>query len=457
MSADPRTLALAPPAPLWSRFLVFLGPMVLTNVLQALSGTFNSVYLGQMLGPAAMAAAVSFFPILMFFFAFVIGLGAGASILVGQAWGGQQLEKVREIAGTVLLGGVVLGGLVAVAGFSSVGPVLRWLGTPADVLPQAIPYARVLLLAMPLLFVSMLASALLRGTGDTVTPLGMLLITCAVSAAATPAFIQGWLGLPRLGVASAACATLLATALALAWLAWQLARRAHVLAPGALWPHWRWRLPVLRTVARLGVPTGLFFVTGSLADIGLLSLVNAHGSQATAAWGAVHQVTAYVQFPAMSIAIAASVFTAQAIGAGALEQVRQVTRVGLALNLVLTGSLAVLFAVLAPRAVAAFTSDVEVIQLGAGLLQISVWGSLLLGLASVFSGVMRAAGTVRAPMFISLGCLVFLLFPVGWALDRAWGMRGIWFAYLVTYGCALVLQSSYFYAVWRRKPIVKLV
>ena len=205
----------AAPAPLTRRFIAFLGPLVLTNVLQALSGTFNSVFLGQMLGPHALAAAIAFFPVFMTLFAFVIGLGTGASILVGQAWGARQTEKVRDIAGTVLLGGAALGTAIAVAGWWVAGPLLRGLGTPAEVLPDAIAYAHVMLLAMPVLFLSMLAAALLRGMGDTVTPLGVLIVTCAVSAVLTPLIISGRLGLPPQGTASAAWGTLVATTVAL--------------------------------------------------------------------------------------------------------------------------------------------------------------------------------------------------------------------------------------------------
>ncbi|MBP6404828.1 MAG: MATE family efflux transporter [Ramlibacter sp.] len=443
--------------PLPRRFILFLGPLVLTNVLQALSGTFNSVFLGQMLGPQALAAAIAFFPVFMTLFAFVIGLGTGASILVGQAWGAQQTGKVRDIAGTVLLGGALLGVVIALAGWWTVPPLLRWLGTPAEVLPEAIAYAHVMLLAMPVLFLSMLAAALLRGMGDTVTPLGVLIVTCAVSAVLTPLIISGRLGLPPQGTASAAWGTLVATAVALLWLGWRLSRRQHLLAPQALRTRLRWRGDLLRPVARLGVPTGLFFITGSLADVGLMSLVNPHGASSVAAWGAAQHVTSYVQFPAMSIAIASSVFAAQAIGAGHAGQAHEVTRVGLKLNLLLTGGLAVVVAALAPLAMRIFTSDQAVVSLGAQLLHISVWGALLLGVGSVFSGVMRAAGTVRAPMLISLGCLACLQFPVGWAIDRAVGLPGLWFTYLVTYGCGAALQAAYYFGVWRKKPVRKLV
>ncbi len=443
--------------PLSRRFIVFLGPLVLTNVLQALSGTFNSVFLGQMLGPQALAAAIAFFPVFMTLFAFVIGLGTGASILVGQAWGAKQTDKVRDIAGTVLLGGAALGAVIALAGWWGVGPLLRGLGTPTEVLPDAIAYAHVMLLAMPVLFLSMLSAALLRGMGDTVTPLGVLVVTCAVSAVLTPLLISGRLGLPPQGTASAAWGTLAATALALAWLGWRLTRRAHLLAPAALRGRLRWRADLLRPVARLGVPTGRFFITGSLADVGLMSLVNQHGASAVAAWGAAAQVTSYVQFPAMSIAIASSVFAAQAIGAGHGEQAHQVTRVGLKLNLALTGGLALVVVMLAPLAMRVFTRDPAVVALGEQLLHISVWGALLLGVGSVFSSVMRAAGTVRTPMLISLGCLALLQFPVGWAINRAVGLPWLWLTYLVTYGCGAMLQALYYVGVWRRKPVQRMV
>ena len=95
--------------PLWKTFLLFLAPMLLSNILQSLSGTLNNVYLGQMIGVGALAAVSSFFPVMFFFIAFTIGLGAGASVLIGQAWGAREPEKARAVAGTTLTVGVLFG------------------------------------------------------------------------------------------------------------------------------------------------------------------------------------------------------------------------------------------------------------------------------------------------------------------------------------------------------------
>ncbi|MEO5671550.1 MAG: MATE family efflux transporter [Ramlibacter sp.] len=443
--------------PLWRRFLVFLAPLVLTNVLQAFGGTMVTIYLGQLLGTRSLAAAVSFFPLFMCCISFVIGLGAGASVLVGQAWGARDTDKVRRVAGTIVLGTLALACVVAGIGVLAIGHVLQAMGTPAEVVADATAYARVLLLAMPFLFLHLISAAILRGLGDSITPLKALVVASSIWVLLTPAFILGWLGLPRLGTESAAWSSMAGNAAAVGWIAWSLHRKGHLLAPRALWPHLRLDMPLLKMVVRLGIPTGLFFVTSSFADVLLLSLVNGHGAEATAAWGAVTQVIAYVQFPAMSIAIAASVFAAQAIGAGQLHEVDHVTRVGLWMNVLLTGGLAAVVALGAPMAVALFTKDAAVIELATGALRIVAWGGVAFGLASVFTSVMRAAGTVRTPTIISLGCIGLLMFPLAWAFQQAAGVKGVWAAYPVTYVCALVLQGLYFFGVWKKKPIRRMV
>jgi Na+-driven multidrug efflux pump len=130
----------APPAapPLWRSFLVFLGPMILANLLQSLSGTLNNVFVGQMLGTRALAAVAGLFPILFFFISLVIGIGAGASVLIGQAWGAREPHKVKAIAGTALALGLGIGAAVALFGGAFTQSLLHALGTPPDVVPIAL-------------------------------------------------------------------------------------------------------------------------------------------------------------------------------------------------------------------------------------------------------------------------------------------------------------------------------
>ncbi len=439
-------------------FMVFLGPMLLSNILQSLSGTLNNVYVGQMLGVKALAAVSSFFPILFFFIAFTIGLGAGSSVLIGQAWGAGDTAKVKAIAGTTLSVGLVFGLLVAVFGGMFTGSLLSALGTPADILADATLYARVMMLACPGLFVYLLATAMLRGVGDTVSPLYTLLISTALGLLITPALIRGWGGLPQLGTASGAVASLVSMLTATTWLAFRLRRIQSPLAPDAQFvQQLRIKLQILKSVLKIGVPTGVQMIVISLAEVALLSMVNSYGSGATAAYGAVNQVVAYVQFPAISIAITASILGAQAIGAGRSAQLGAIARTGLLINLALTGVLVVLGYVFSRHLMSFFITSEPVIDMAQTLLRIMLWSSVIFGMASVLSGVMRASGSVLVPTAISIVCIALVEVPVAWFMSQRIGINGIWVAYPVTFIAMLGLQTAYYQLVWKKKPIKRLV
>jgi putative MATE family efflux protein len=432
--------------------------MILANILQSLSGTLNSVFVGQMLGTRALAAVAGVFPIVFFFIALMIGIGAGASVLIGQAWGAHEPHKVKAIAGTALSLGLLLGLAVALFGGTFTRAMLGALGTPADVLPMALGYARMMMLAMPGLLVFILFTQLLRGVGDTVTPLYALLLSTAISCVLTPAFIRGWWGLPQLGVTSAAAAAIISFVCALAFLAWFLRRRDHALAPDLeLLKALRIQPRLLRLVVRIGLPTGVQMIVVSLAEIVLLGMVNGFGSDATAAYGAVNQVVNYVQFPALSIAITASILGAQSIGGGRAHLLGAITRTGLKLNVAITGSLVLAGYLFSRHLVGAFVTSAPVLEIAQTLLHIMLWSSVVFGFSSVLSGVMRSSGAVLVPTAISVLCIMLIEVPSAWLLSRHFGLNGVWMAYPITFASMLALQASYYRLVWRGKKIERLV
>jgi Na+-driven multidrug efflux pump len=195
----------------------------------------------------------------------------------------------------------------------------------------------------------------------------------------------------------------------------------------------------------------------SLAEIVLLGLVNGFGSDATAAYGAVNQVVNYVQFPAMSIAITASILGAQAIGAGRPGRLGAITKTGLALNVVLTGGLIVVAYLFSRHLVSLFLTSQPVIEIAQTLLHIMLWSTVVFGFSSVLGGVMRSSGSVLVPTAISIFCIAVIELPAAWFLSRHYGLNGVWMAYPVTFVAMLGLQAWYYLAVWRKKKIERLV
>ena len=444
--------------PVWKTFLLFLGPMMLANILQSLSGTINNIFLGQMIGVQALAAASAFFPLLLFLISFVMGLGSGASVLIGQAYGAKNHDRVLAVAGTTLSVGLIGGLLVAVFGGSFAPALLRALTTPPDIIEDATAYARIMLFAMPGFFLFMLFTAIMRGVSDMVTPLKALVVSTLVSIVLTPALIRGWGGLPQMGVSSAACAFVASFTVTLLWLGLYMRHKGHALAPNAeLLRHLRIEPKILLAVLRIGVPTALQMVIMSLAEVALLSMVNGFGSGATAAYGAGNQVLGYVQFPAMSIAIAASILGAQAIGAGHSERLGAITRAGILINFAVTGTLLLLCYLFSRSIVGLFTSNVEVIEITQRMLHIVLWSILIFGCSAVVSGVMRSSGTVLMPTVLSISAIALVEVPVAWFLSHRIGLDGVWIAYPVTFLAMLLFQATYYRLVWRGKKIQRLI
>ena len=446
--------------PLWQRFAFFLLPLMASNILQALSGTVNSIYVGQMIGVEALAATATFFPIMFFLMSFIIGLSAGSTILIGQAWGAKNIDKVKQVAGTTLATTLVLGLIVSIVGGIWTEQILTVLGAPENILGMSVGYARIVLIGMPGFFLFLVVTSVLRGVGDTVTPLMSLILSMVVSLLVTPALIQGWFGLPQLGVNAAAVAMISGFLTVLIFLFVYMRVRNMPLAPDGvlLGAMIRPDFKLLGLILKLGIPAGLQMVISSIAGIVVVGLVNRFGSDATAAYGALGQVMSYVQFPAMSIGIAASIFAAQAIGARKSEQLGAITRTALMLNLIITGGLIVLAYLFSQHVVALFITDPAVIELTETLLHVVLWSLLCFGWSVVFSGIMRASGTVYAPMILSLACILLIELPGAiWLSQTSLGLTGIWVAYSASFTMMLVLQAAWYQFVWKKKEIVALV
>ena len=453
-----RRLALDDSRPIWQAMLVFLVPLMLSNILQSASGTLNSIYLGRLLGVHALAAASSFFPIIFFMVAFFIGIASASSVLIGQAYGARDDERLKAVAGTTLTLALGAGVIIGAASWFFLPPLLNAIGTPLDVFDDALVYARVTFLSLPLFFVYLAYTTFVRGTGDSRTPFLALLLSTAMILVLTPALIRGWLGLPQLGIVAAAVANIIANAIATVFLLVALALEKNPLALDmSIVRHMNIEPKLLRTLIRIGIPTGLQMVMVSLAEIAVIAIVNRFGSSATAAYGAVNQIVSYVQFPAISIGIGSSIFGAQSIGAKRFERLRGIARAGVALNWTICGVLIALVYAFNDVVLTLFVTDPKVVALAHELLAITLWSYVIFGTSSVLSGLMRSSGDVLWPTALSITSIWAVEVPVAYALAPHFGLRGIWFAYPVAFCAGLLFQSVYYFGFWRRKRLTTLL
>jgi len=438
--------------PLWLIYLIFLAPLILSNLLQTASQTMGSIFLGRMIGTNALAAVSAVFPVVFLLFSFLIGIASGSTVLIGQAYGAQDEHRVKKVAGTVLGATLGFGIIVAILGALLSPVMLKLLGTPPNIIAQSDAYARVIFLTSPVLFPYLAYTTFLRGTGDSTTPFYFLAIATALAIFFTPAFIAGWFGLPHLGVVSVAVAALLAQGISFAALLIRLHAINHPLkfdreTARDMLVDWR----IFWTVLRIGIPTGVQVVMVSLAEVAVISFVNHFGSSATAAYGAVNQVVSYVQFPAISIGITASIFGAQCIGARREDMLTHVVRTAVGLNYAIGGVIIVLCYIFAWQIMGWFIVDPHTLQIAHTLLMITLWSYLLFGNSAVMSGVMRSSGAVLWPMINGIFAIWCVEVPSAYILMHHFGLNGVWMGYPISFIVVVLLQYTYYTFFWKKR------
>jgi putative MATE family efflux protein len=454
------SIALSDARPIWQSLGIFLIPLMLSNVLQALGQTANSVYLGRLVGVNALAAVSAIFPIIFFLISFLIGLGSGSTVLIGQAYGARDDDKLKEIAGTTLALTIVLGIVVGAVGGIFAGTFLGWLGVPQNILATSTSYARITFFCIPIFFTYLIYTTFLRGTGDTRTPFAILILSTALTFALTPLFIVGFWFVPALGTNGAALGNIVSNAISLAVLLVYLGFVKHPLAfDGRMLGNLRLRPHIVATIAKIGVPTSVNLTMVSLSEIAVLAFVTRYGSSALAAYGAVNQIVSYVQFPAISIGIAASIFGAQAIGAGKPDRIPRIVRSAVILNYVIEGVLIAILYVIGRATIAQFVKSEVTVDVAYTLLTITLWSYAIFGNARIISAIMLSSGSVVWPTAISIASIWLVEVPVAYYLSyhTPLGLSGVWYGYPAAFIAGLTMQLAYYYAVWKKKPLARLV
>jgi putative MATE family efflux protein len=443
--------------PIGRTLVVFALPVLGSNVLQSLNGSVNSIWVGRLLGEAALTATTNGNLVLFLLLGTVFGLGLAATILVGQAIGAGDIDRAKQVIGASAVFFAVLSLTLAVVGYIFTDTILRILGTPPDAIGLAGDYLRVIFLALPLLNFTAFLMTVLRGAGDSRTPFYFMALAVFIDAGTNPFFILGIGPFPKMGIAGAAASTLLAQLITVAaFLAVIYGRKDRLRLTRDDLHYLRADPALLRIIIFKGIPMGLQVMVISVSALILISLVNAHGSHQAAAYGAAAQLWTYVQMPAIAIGAAVSTMTAQNVGANRWDRVNRITAAGIVSNLVLTGSL-ILFLFLAGRLLFGLflPSDSEAVLSGVHINNIVVWSFALFGVTIVIFGTVRATGAVTAPLVILFITTIVIRAGFAAGLQSRFGVDAIWWSFPVSSTMSTLLALVYYrWGNWRKKPMM---
>ncbi|HDR8043303.1 TPA: MATE family efflux transporter [Bacillus cereus] len=444
----------------WKSMSMFLVPLLLSNILQSVGQLFGMVVVGRWLGVNELAAISAFFPLFFLLVSFVIGIGSGSSILIGQAFGTRNEERLKAIVGTTLTFTFIIGVILAIVGNVFALNIMRLMGTPENIIDMSVHYARILFISMPVLFLYFSYTTFIRGTGDSKTPFYFLIVSTVLNIMLLPILIFGWLGIPKIGVYGAAYASVISIIITFIVMIIYLKKKNHPLQlDETVRKYLRMDWGLLKLLLRLGIPASINMILVSLSEIAVIAFVNRFGSDATAAYGVVNQVASYVQMPAVSLGITVSIFAAQSIGAKQFNRLQEVIRAGIVMNYIIGGILIAFIYLFSREILSLFLTSPNTIEIAHSLVMITLWSYLIFGHAQIIGATMRASGTVLWPTIIGVVSIWLVEVPVAYYLSyhTNLGIKGIWIGYPAAFIVSLLLQYGYYKLSWKKKRISRLV
>ncbi|MBQ9964364.1 MAG: MATE family efflux transporter [Clostridia bacterium] len=397
----------------WKSIVIFTLPMLIGNIAQQLYSTVDTIVVGQYAqnGDNAIAAVGSALPILNMLLVLFIGISAGAGVMVSQYFGAKKREELSWTVGNcITVTAIACVGLIVIAS-PLIRPVLVMLNTPDSILESCYNYLMISLVGMAGMAYYNILSGILRGLGDSVSALLYLLVATVINIVLDIYFVAAL----HMDVAGVALATVIAQFISSVLCLIKLARMREHFDFG-----WRFMKPqahFVKTLIKLGLPSGATQAIMASAMIVVQSLTNCFGEQFIAANVVIMRVDGFAMMPNFSFGMALTTFAGQNVGAGKYDRVKkgalQGTLMAVGCSTVITGAI-LLFG---KSLMAVFTETQALVDLSYDLMKILAVGYIAVAVTQSLSGIMRGAGDTMTPMWISLISTVLIRVPLAYGIS----------------------------------------
>ena len=431
--------------PLLGKIVRFAIPLALSGILQLLFNAADIVVVGQFVGPTALADVGSTSAVINLIVNLFMGFSVGANVLAAQYYGAGKNKDLSETVHTAVLSSLAFGVALIFAGVALSRPMLELMGTPADVLDQAVLYMRIYFVGMPVMMLYNFGAAILRAVGDTQRPLYFLLLAGVINVILNLVFVIVF----HMGVEGVAIPTVISQCVSAGLVFWCLTK---VEGPYLLYPkHLTIKKDKLLGMVKIGLPAGIQGCSFSISNVLIQSSINSFGSIAMAGNTAGSNIEGFISTAQDAFTQAAISFTGQNLGAGKLKRVDRV----LLLCMLLAPGVGLVLSILAVLCggplLGIYSSDPEVIQYG--MLRLTTVSLLqpLGALMGVTASVLRGMGYSTIPMIVTMssvcGFRVIWIFTVFQAFPT---LQVLYLSYPITWGLAALFNFIFYFVVRKR-------
>ena len=420
---------------IWKSILLFAMPILLGNLFQQFYNTFDSWVVGRFLGETALAAVSSSSHLIFLLVGFFNGMSMGAGVVIARFFGARNQEALGKAIHTTVALGLSAGLLLTVLGVGFTPAILRWMDTPADVLPESISYFRWYFCGAIFVVMYNISQGILHALGDSRHPLYYLMFSTAANVVLDLLFV----GYFRLGVGAAAIATTISQGISAVLCCMHLLhlKEDYRLVPARI----RFDLPSLKEIIRIGLPSGIQNSMISIANVVVQASINGFGSAAVAGCGTYSKLEGFAFLPVICFSQSLATFVGQNLGAKQYGRVKKGLRFSLVCCLVMAELIGITAYLLAPQLIRIFNSTPEVVEFGTRHMRTICLFYFLMSFSHCMAGMFRGAGRASIPMMTMLVCwcviritYITLALPfrnelttVSWAYPITWTLSSIVF------------------------------
>lgn len=382
--------------PLIPKILQFSVPLMLSGILQLLFNAADIIVVGQFTGSQAMAAVGSTGSLNNLIVNIFLGFSIGSSVLMARFYGAKENKNIHDLVHTSILLALLSGVILVFLGLALAKPLLTLMGTPYDVIDQAVLYMRIVFLGMPALITYDFGAGILRAIGDTRRPLAYLFIAGVINVCLNLFFVIVF----GLGVAGVAIATIISqyTSAFLIIRCMMKSQSVYSLALKDL----RINRQTLKQIVRIGLPAGIQGAVFNISNVLIQSSINSFGSIAMAGNTAASNIEGFVYTAMNSLYQASTSFTSQNIGARKTERIVPVLIACLSIVIAVGAILSGIAITFGEGLLGIYSSDAEVIQYGLQRLHVVCLTYFLCGMMDVACGSIRGMGYSMTPTIVSL-------------------------------------------------------
>ena len=438
----------------------FAIPLLIGNLAQTLYNTVDTIVVGKYVGVNALAAVGTAGPILNLLLLLFMGISTGASILVSQYFGAQRHHELSSAVGTCLTLTAIASVVIMIVGPLITRPLMTLLKTPEEVYDMAVAYLNIICIGILGGGYYNIVSGVLRGMGDSISPLIFLIVACVLNIFLDILFVTQF-GMNADGVA---LATVIAQGISAVLCLWKLSHMGASLklTRASLIPDRN----MTKETVRLGLPSGLTQAIFSMAAIVVQRLTNSFGPVIMACSVVVMRVDGFAMMPNFTFGMAMTTFVGQNVGAKRLDRVHEGVREGIRVGLIISVVLVAVILLFGRNLMELFTREDEkdVVDLGVHMLRILALGYIAMAVTQSLSGVMRGAGDTMTPMWISIITTVIIRMPLAYGIayfTRSEALPNgtpdsLYISLLVSWIMgALITAVFYRRGKWKEKAIIK--